>query len=86
MKLYLAQDNQWHIAVQKTKASKYRFIPFCNKNLKRSAWTCSKTIFNFPDHHLKAIPLFKENICPECYKYDKENINQEIIRFKLGIK
>ena len=83
MKLYLGMDNHWHIAVNKTK---YRFLPFCERNSITSGWKCSKTIFNFPEHHLKDTPLFKENICSECYGYDKQNINEKIIKFKLGIK
>ena len=88
MKLYLGMDNQWHIAVQKIKLGiNYRFQSFCDKDTGKPGWKYpNKAIFNLPKQHLKDTPLYKENICPECYKYNKENINQEIIRFKLGIK
>jgi len=96
MKLYLSMDKlEWHIA-KFTKIDKGLIIVSkCNEDRSDRKYTFDrihskkemvKLILQYQLPAFLKIPLYKENICNECYNMETENFNQTIIRFKLGIK
>ena len=96
MKLYLSMDKlEWHIAKISKCYNGIIIISKCNKDTSDRKYTFDNTynkkkmirfILKAQTSAFLKIPLHKKNICNECYNLETDNFNQEIIKFKLGIK